>query len=130
MIAWESVGLLTRAARGSAIWYTDSMPLRRRRALWLAALTILICSLLGGVYGPRVRAAAAPAEDDLRESIRTFARAYHLIEENYADRVNGDTAIYNGAIPGMLRKLDPHSQFFDPEQLDRKSTRLNSSHRL
>jgi carboxyl-terminal processing protease len=88
----------------------------RRRALWLAPLTILICSLVGGIYGPRVRAAAAPAEDELRESIRTFASVYHVVEENYADRLNPDTAIYSGAIPGMLRKLDPHSQFFDPEQ--------------
>ncbi|HEV2112976.1 MAG TPA: S41 family peptidase, partial [Terriglobales bacterium] len=27
-----------------------------------------------------------------------------------------DKAIYNGAIPGMLRVLDPHSNFFDPKQ--------------
>ena len=27
-----------------------------------------------------------------------------------------DQAIYQGAIPGMLRTLDPHSIFFDPEQ--------------
>ncbi|MBI3665356.1 MAG: S41 family peptidase [Acidobacteria bacterium] len=87
----------------------------RWRALWLAALTILLCSLFGGLYGPRVRAAASP-DDDLRESIRTFANVFHLVEENYADRLNPDTAIYNGAIPGMLHKLDPHSQFFDPEQ--------------
>lgn len=89
---------------------------RRRRALWLAVFTILVCSLLGGIFGSRVRAAAAPTEDELRESIRTFASVYHLVEENYADRVSADTAIFNGAIPGMLHKLDPHSQFFDPEQ--------------
>ncbi len=90
----------------------------RRRAPFLAALTILICSLLGGLYGPRVRAAAAPGEDELRQSIRSFAGVFHLVEENYADRVSADAAIYNGAIPGMLRKLDPHSQFFDPEQFN------------
>ena len=27
-----------------------------------------------------------------------------------------DKAIYDGAIPGMLRVLDPHSNFFDPRQ--------------
>jgi carboxyl-terminal processing protease len=30
--------------------------------------------------------------------------------------VSPDQAIYQGAIPGMLRTLDPHSIFFDPEQ--------------
>jgi carboxyl-terminal processing protease len=29
--------------------------------------------------------------------------------------VSPDKAIYNGAIPGMLRVLDPHSNFFDPK---------------
>ena len=26
-----------------------------------------------------------------------------------------DKAVYDGAIPGMLRVLDPHSNFFDPK---------------
>jgi carboxyl-terminal processing protease len=29
--------------------------------------------------------------------------------------VSADKAIYKGAIPGMLRTLDPHSNFFDPK---------------
>src|SRR5437764_11280957 len=33
----------------------------------------------------------------------------------YAEPVNPDKAIYNGAIPGMLHVLDPHSNFFDPK---------------
>jgi carboxyl-terminal processing protease len=38
-----------------------------------------------------------------------------VIEDNYAEPVNPDKAIYNGAIPGMLHALDPHSNFFDPK---------------
>ena len=30
--------------------------------------------------------------------------------------MNTEQAVYQGAIPGMLRTLDPHSIFFDPEQ--------------
>ena len=37
------------------------------------------------------------------------------MEENYADPVDPEKVIYNGAIPGMLRSLDPHSNFFDPK---------------
>jgi carboxyl-terminal processing protease len=29
-----------------------------------------------------------------------------------------DKAIYKGAIPGMLRTLDPHSNFFDPKDFE------------
>jgi carboxyl-terminal processing protease len=40
------------------------------------------------------------------------------VEQNYAEPISGDkadTAIYDGAIPGMLRVLDPHSNFYDPK---------------
>ncbi len=43
---------------------------------------------------------------------------YAVVEQNYAEPINGDkadTAIYDGAIPGMLRVLDPHSNFYDPK---------------
>src|SRR5579885_1133026 len=89
--------------RISRRWRPSLPASRKLRAIWLSVLIIVVCSLLGGVYGPRVRAAAAPSEDDLRESIRNFASVYRVVEENYADRVNPDTVIYNGALPNMLR---------------------------
>jgi carboxyl-terminal processing protease len=51
----------------------------------------------------------------VQDSLRSFSQVYSLVEQNYADPVNPDKAIYNGAIPGMLRVLDPHSNFFDPK---------------
>ena len=42
-------------------------------------------------------------------------RVYALVESNFADRVAPDKGIYRGAIQGMLRTLDPHSNFFDPK---------------
>jgi carboxyl-terminal processing protease len=92
------------------------MPQKRRSFLYLL-LIIALCSALGGVYGPRMQvAAAAPnsGEDELRGSIKAFTKVYNLVEENFADPVNPDKAVYKGAIPGMLRTLDPHSNFFDP----------------
>jgi len=41
-----------------------------------------------------------------------------VVEQNYAEPIDGDkadAAIYDGAIPGMLRGLDPHSNFYDPK---------------
>src|SRR5260370_19908962 len=82
----------------------------------LIYLTVLIafCSLLGGIYGPRVEVVAAATEDDIRASLRVFTKVYLAVEENFAERLNPDKAIYKGAIPGILRTLDPHSNFFDP----------------
>ena len=37
------------------------------------------------------------------------------MEQNFAEPVKADKAIYKGAIPGMLKTLDPHSNFFDPK---------------
>ena len=51
----------------------------------------------------------------MRESLRSFTEVYDVVQQNYAEPVNPDKAIYNGAIPGMLRVLDPHSNFFDPK---------------
>lgn len=79
----------------------------RRFALGIP-LVILACALLGGVYGGRVKATES-LDSEVEESLRLLAKVYSAVEENYADPVNADKAIYNGAIPGMLRNLDPHS---------------------
>lgn len=56
------------------------------------------------------------AQDDLDRQLRGIIDAYALAAENAADPVNSEQALYAGAIPAMLRKLDPHSVFFDPDQ--------------
>lgn len=87
-----------------------------RRLLFIAPLTILIFSFLGGLLGPaRTGVSAATSADDVDSSIRTFTWVYNLVEENFAEPLDPDKAIYKGAIPGMLRTLDPHSSFFDPK---------------
>jgi carboxyl-terminal processing protease len=56
--------------------------------------------------------AAATVADDLKKIIDVFL----TFDEHAADPVSPDQAIYEGAIPGMLRTLDPHSIFFDPDR--------------
>jgi len=58
------------------------------------------------------------AEDDLDTEVRRFMQVYAAVEQNAADPVAPEQAFYQGAIPGLLRKLDPHSVFFDPDQFD------------
>lgn len=56
--------------------------------------------------------------DELETQVKRFTHAYALVEQNAADPIPSDRAFYQGAIPGLLRRLDPHSVFFDPEQFD------------
>src|SRR6202142_779766 len=87
-----------------------------RRTLFLVAFVLVTCGLLGMVFGQKINPAAAPGGDsDVRDSLRQFTDVYSVVEQNYAEPVNADKAIYNGAIPGMLHVLDPNSNFFDPK---------------
>src|SRR5436309_9676508 len=93
-------------------------PARSLRSLASVTFVILICGALGATFGQRIGQAtgAAPASgDDVDSGLHEFSQVYELVEQNYAEQVNPDKAIYNGAIPGMLHVLDPHSNFFDPK---------------
>lgn len=64
----------------------------------------------------------------LELALKRFVSVFAAVRENAADPVNPAQAIYEGALPGMLKQLDPHSIFFTPahfEQLKEmeKSTR-------
>lgn len=101
------------------------------RTPFILLLVLLVSALVGGLYGPHIAAASAPPQSsassapaavpgndpdaEIQSDLRTFARVYDLVETNYAAPVNPSTAIYDGAIPGMLRQLDPHSNFWDPQ---------------
>lgn len=86
-----------------------------RRAVLVVVFVIFTCGILGALFGQRVSVNAASGDADIRDSLHTFTQIYDVVEQNYAEPVNADKAIYNGAIPGMLRVLDPHSAFFDPK---------------
>src|ERR1019366_8362712 len=80
------------------------------------ALIVGVCTVLAPLYGPSIRARAATPQDDLDKSFKSIATVLSLLEQNYADTVSSEKAIYQGAIPGMLRTLDPHSNFLDPTE--------------
>jgi carboxyl-terminal processing protease len=48
--------------------------------------------------------------------VRQFTKVLDVVQSNYAEKVDVDKSVYDGAIPGMLRVLDPHSNFFDAKQ--------------
>jgi len=89
---------------------------RARRAFFSVTLFFVVCALVGTVLQRSVGAQSSADQSQLRDSLRNFTDVYAIVEKNYAEPINGDradTAIYDGAIPGMLRVLDPHSNFYD-----------------
>lgn len=85
------------------------------RSITLLVLVLAISALLGGHFGAATTTAAAGA-DDQQQLVKSFTQVLDVVERNYADPIDADKLIYDGAIPGMLHVLDPHSNFFDPKQ--------------
>src|SRR3989454_5361105 len=85
------------------------------RASFLIVAFLALCGFLGMVFAQKNTASAHDGDSDVSQSLRQFTQVYDIVEQNYAEPVNPDKAIYNGAIPGMLHVLDPHSNFFDPK---------------
>ncbi len=98
-----------------------------RRSFFLVPAFIALCSLAAGLFfsSAHVKAASTNSEEQLSQSLKAFTKVYDVVEANFADSVKPDKAIYKGAIPGMLRTLDPHSNFFDPK--DYKDLRTDQS---
>jgi carboxyl-terminal processing protease len=89
-----------------------------RRALFSIILFFAVCAIAGTFLQRGVGAQSSQDESQIRDSLKSFTDVYAIVEQNYAEPIQGDradTAIYDGAIPGMLRVLDPHSNFYDPK---------------
>jgi carboxyl-terminal processing protease len=84
-----------------------------RRGALLVIGVLVVSAILGGIYGPSVRATSTDV-NNLQDSVKSFTHVLSVVQKDYAIPVDTDKAIYSGAIPGMLRVLDPHSSFFDP----------------
>ena len=62
--------------------------------------------------------AAPKSTTDMDSSLKRFTEVLATVQSQAADPVNTEAAVYQGAIPGMLKRLDPHSIFFDPQQYE------------
>src|SRR5579875_1046069 len=97
---------------------SEPMHSHTRRALFSVTVFLATCALLGSLINRNVAAQSASDESTLRDDLHDFTNVYALVEQNYAEKLNSDQidkAIYDGAIPGMLHVLDPHSNFYDPK---------------
>ncbi len=86
-----------------------------RRGFVIVIVVLALSAGLGAIYGPSVRATSSTS-DDYQTAVLDFSKVLDVVQSNYADPVDVDKVVYQGAIPGMLRMLDPHSNFFDSRQ--------------
>ena len=83
--------------------------IRKRLSFFILPVILFLCSLAGGLYGPSVQIAIAATDAEItapESEVAAFTKVYALVEQNFAEPLKPEKAIYRGAIPGMLRTLD------------------------
>jgi carboxyl-terminal processing protease len=81
-----------------------------RRSSLIVIVVLALGALVGGLFGGRVQADAKRPEDQLW----TFGRVLSMVEERYVGESDSKEMVED-AIAGMLRTLDPHSNYLSAE---------------
>jgi len=84
---------------------------------------VALSALAGGLFGSQ----AVTTQDRLTDRQRVFTAALATVEQEYVESRPVDQLVY-GSIDGMLRTLDPHSSFLDPDEYRRMSERQEGSY--
>ncbi|MEK9144847.1 MAG: peptidase S41, partial [Elusimicrobiota bacterium] len=82
----------------------------KRRNRVFAGLAITAVSALGLWWLPRAQAGV----DRTYEQLKILVDILDYIRDNYVEEVEA-TKLIHGAASGMVKTLDPFSQFMDPE---------------
>ena len=82
----------------------------RTKGIPAAAVVVVVCAAIGGLFGGRVMA----RQDRVTERVRLYTAALAAVQNDYVEALDPAPLVY-GSIDGMLRTLDPHSSFFDPK---------------
>lgn len=96
-----------------------------QRVTWMA---VLLWLSIGGwvqaqaapiVDADVVSVAAIPEQDRVPiESLRLFASVYERVRQNFVEPVS-DEQLFDNAMGGLLSRLDPYSEFLDPQSYTR-----------
>ena len=78
-------------------------------------LTLFLFIFLVGRSSISATVKQSSSESELKY-IRLFMEVYQLVKERYVEK-KSPKVLFEGAIQGMLNKLDPHCNLFTPDQL-------------
>ena len=85
-----------------------------RLLMWSIAAICLVCSSPITAMATDDPIAADPLDEELLENLSLLSEVLAHIQQRHLESPEPKKLMY-GAIRGMLRTLDPYSQFFDPE---------------
>ena len=88
--------------------------MKHRFAVVLISIVLLSALIVGFMGGSSAAQSTGTGATPLNEFLVDFTEALDVIQKNYADDVGSDKLVYS-SIKGMLRMLDPHSNFLDPK---------------
>ncbi len=83
---------------------------------WLPVVAIVSCLLCACMVSAPV--AGAEQDDDYYELMQVFVDTFEQIDRNYVKDIDRRDLL-EGAIEGMLAKLDQYSSYIDPKELSR-----------
>ena len=95
--------------------------LKRARSYFLFGLTLAIQITVC------IAATDAESTDELLENISLFTEVLARIQQEHVDTPQAKKLMY-GAIKGMLKTLDPYSQFFEPETYKEFQTQTHGTY--
>ena len=95
-----------------------SARMRKRMRLHLAALAITLLLALAPAVSSQEAAPQNGVDEEMLKQIDMMIRTMQIIRKNYVDIDKVSTAeLFQGAMQGMVRKLDPYSVFMEPTEL-------------
>jgi carboxyl-terminal processing protease len=98
------------------------MRTKKKNLLLWAALTVVIVLLVINLSQQFLF-----SSDNSFEQIRRFMYVFNTVRANYVEEVDSPKLI-NGAIQGMLEKLDPHSVYIEPEKMKEVTEQFQGSY--
>lgn len=88
----------------------------------IVAITLGVGIWVGTLFTPKLTGINNP----IVENTNKFNTILELIEDKYVDTVNNELLI-ESAIEGMIKKLDPHSAYIPPQDLEAVNEQLNGN---
>jgi carboxyl-terminal processing protease len=99
-----------------------------RTQKWTFSLTLLVAviaaTLFGGFYGNRLF--GAPVQGDVQKRMKEYTDLLAAVTSWAPEEVGADKFVYS-SIDGMLRTLDPHTNFLEPKEYSDMQDRQKGS---
>ncbi len=95
----------------------------KRSALAVVVSLVIAGATIGGLFGSRAQAKS----DRYSEFLRRYTQVLRLVEEEYVTEVDPKDLVH-ASIRGMLRTLDPHSNFLPKQEYNQLQERQHGSY--